>query len=123
MWAYHENVPIAVTAWEAALAAYDNVVSTSTGSADDVPPAILVETTSTANVQKVPAATSSQKYAGGNPLNRGEIETWVIELTNEERISAGLQPLRHDAAISNIARSHSENMARLRLMSHDMIPS
>ena len=120
MWAYHENVPIAVTAWEAALAAYDNVVSTSIGSADDVLPAIPVETTSTASVQKVPAATSSQKYAGGNPLNRGEIETWVIELTNEERISAGLQPFRHDAAISDIARSHSENMARLRLMRHDI---
>ena len=62
----------------------------------------------------------SQKYAGGSPLNRGEIEEWVIEFTNEERVSAGLQPLRHDAAISDIARSHSEDMARLGLLSHDI---
>ena len=120
MWAYHENVTIAVTAWEAALAAYENVVNTSTDLADDVLAAIPVETTSTASMQAEPAATSSQKYAGGNPLNREQIERWVIEFTNEERISAGLQPLRHDAAISDIARSHSENMARLGLLSHDI---
>ena len=120
MWAYHENVPIAVTAWEAALAAYDNVVNTSTDLADEVLPAIPVETTSTASVQAEPVAASSQKYAGRNPLNRGQIERWVIEFTNEERIGAGLQPLRHDAAISDIARSHSENMARLGLLSHDI---
>ena len=119
MWAYHENVPIAVTAWEAALAAYDNVVNTSTDLADDVLPAIPVEPPPTASVQAEPIATSSQKYAGGSPLNRGQIERWVIEFTNEERIGAGLQPLRHDAAISDIARSHSENMARLGLLSHD----
>lgn len=64
MWAYHENVPIAVTAWEAALAAYDNVVNTSTDLADDVLPAIQVETTSTVSVQAEPIATSSQKYCG-----------------------------------------------------------
>ena len=44
----------------------------------------------------------------------------MIEFTNEERVSAGLQPLRHDAAISDIARSHSEDMARLSRGSHDI---
>ena len=74
----------------------------------------------TRGVQDVLEATSSQKYVGGSPLNRGEIERWVIEFTNEERISAGLRPLHHDDAISDIARSHSENMARLGLLSHDI---
>ena len=74
----------------------------------------------TPGLQDALGATSSQKYAGGSPLNRGEIESWVIEFTNEERISVGPQPLRHDDAISEIARSHSENMARLDLLSHDI---
>ena len=120
MWAYHENVPIAVTAWHAASVAYDTVVSFSKEAASDATTAISEEIRSTPDVQETSRATNSQKYAGGSPLNRGEIEEWVIEFTNDERISAGLQPLRHDAAISDIARSHSENMASLGLMSHDI---
>ena len=120
MWAYHENVPIAVTAWQAASAAYDGVVSFSKEAASDASTTISEELRSSPDVQEASGATNSQKYAGGSPLNRGEIEKWVIEFTNEERISAGLQPLRHAAAISDIARSHSENMARLGLMSHDI---
>ena len=120
MWAYHENVSIAVTVWQAASAAYDSVASFSKEAASDATTAISEEIRSTPDVQEASRATDSQKYAGGSPLNRGEIEKWVIEFTNEERISAGLQPLRHDAAISDIARSHSESMARVGLMSHDI---
>ena len=120
MWAYHENVPIAVTAWQAASTAYGGVASFSKEAASDATTAISEEIRSTPDVQEVSRATKPQKYAGGSPLNRGEIEKWVIEFTNEERIRAGLQPLSHDAAISDIARSHSENMARLGLMSHDI---
>ena len=120
MWAYHEKVPIAVTAWQAASVAYDAVVSFSKEAASDATTAITEEIRSTPDTQEASRAANSQKYAGGSPLNRGEIEEWVIEFTNEERVGAGLQPLRHDAAISDIARSHSENMARLRFMSHDI---
>ena len=120
MWAYHENVPIAVTAWQAASAAYDSVASFSKETASDASTVISEEIRSTPDAQEASGETNSQKYAGGSPLNRGEIKKWVIEFTNEERISAGLQPLRHDAAISDIARSHSENMARLSLLSHDI---
>ncbi len=120
MWAYHEDVPIAVTAWQAASVAYDSVASLSKEVASDATTAISEEISSTPAVQEVSRATKPQKYAGGSPLNRGEIEEWVIEFTNEERVSAGLQPLLHDAAISDIARSHSEDMARLGLMSHDI---
>lgn len=140
MWAYHENVPIAVIAWQAASDAYDSMASFSKEAASDASTAISEEIRATPATQKAASDTStatseeitsdpeaqevsvvnSQKYAGGSPLNRGEIERWVIEFTNEERVSAGLQPLRHDAAISDIARSHSEDMARLGLMSHDI---
>lgn len=120
MWAYHENVPIAVTAWQIASSAYDSVTTFSKEAASDATTAISQEFESTPSVPEVSRATTPQKYVGGSALNRGEIEKWVIEFTNEERISAGLQPLRHDAAISDIARSHSENMARLSLLSHDI---
>ena len=120
MWAYHENVPIAVTAWQAASIAYSSVAGFSKEAASNATTAISEEIRSTPAVQEASRATNSQKYAGGSPLNRGEIEKWVIEFTNEERTNAGLQPLRHDAAISDIARSHSENMARLGFMSHDI---
>ena len=120
LWAYHENVPIAVTAWQTASDAYDSVASFSKEAASDASTAISEEIRSTPDVQDASRATNSQKYAGGSPLNRREIEKLVIEFTNEWRVSAGLQPLRHDAAISDIARSHSEDMARLGLMSHDI---
>ncbi len=120
MWAYHEDMPIAVNAWKAASAAYDKLASFSKDVASDAITAISEEIRSTPDAQEASQAANSPKYAGGSPLNRGEIEKWVIEFTNEERISAGLQPFRHDAAISDIARSHSENMARLGLLSHDI---
>ena len=140
MWAYHENVPIAVTVWRATSDASDSVASFAKEAADDATTAISENMGSSQVAQETDSHTSaatseeigatpkpqealvadSQKYAGGSPLNRGEIEKWVIEFTNEERVSAGLQPLRHDTAISDIARSHSEDMARLGLMSHDI---
>ena len=98
MWAYHENVPIAVTAWQATSTAYDSVASFSKEAASDASTAISEDINSSPDVQEASRATNPQKYAGGSPLNRGEIEKWVIEFTNEERISAGLQPLRHDVA-------------------------
>ena len=65
-------------------------------------------------------ATARYKHVGEGPLNHGEIEMWVIEFTNEERRARGLRPLRRDSAISDIARSHSENMVRLGFLSHDI---
>lgn len=142
MWAYHEDVPIAVTAWQAASTSYSSLSSFSKEAASDAATAISEEIRSTPDadarvagavqtatseairftpdVREASRATNSRKYVGGSPLNRGEIEEWVIKFTNEERISAGLQSLRHDAGISDIARSHSENMARLGRLSHDI---
>ena len=44
-------------------------------------------------------------------LTSGDIEAWVFEFTNAARAEAGLVPFEHDAAISTIARQHSESMA------------
>ena len=38
------------------------------------------------------------------------IEEWVIHLTNDERVKAGLRPFDHDPDISDIARKHSGQM-------------
>lgn len=47
-----------------------------------------------------------------------EIETWVVHYTNVERRNARLTPFVLDPAISDIARIHSENMARLDVFAH-----
>lgn len=120
MWAYNENVPVAVSAWQATSTAYDNLANMLADSANDMSTAMSESLRSTPAVQDESGATTSQKYAGGDPLDRAEIERWVIEFTNAERVNAGLRPLRHDTAISKIARPHSEDMARLSLLSHDI---
>ena len=120
MWGYHENVPLAVTAWQTTSVAYHKVMSFSKEAAIDATTAISEEIRSAPDTQEASRATNSQNYAGGSPLNREEIEEWVVEFTNDERISVGLQPLRHDDAISDIALSHSKSMARLGFMSHDI---
>ena len=50
------------------------------------------------------------KFPGDRPLDPASIEEWTVQFTNEERIKASLQPLKHDLAISDIARTHSEQM-------------
>ena len=51
-------------------------------------------------------------------LDPREIERWVIDFTNAERRKAGLSLFVEDAAISKIARMHSQNMARLDIFDH-----
>ena len=43
-------------------------------------------------------------------MDADDMERWIIEFTNRERTGAGLSPLSHDPAISDIARAHSTNM-------------
>lgn len=59
-----------------------------------------------------PQATIETRYPGGQPLRSSRIEYWILHYTNSEREAAGLRPLIHDPAISNIARGHSRNMTR-----------
>ena len=62
--------------------------------------------------------TSSLKHVGQQLLDPREIEIWVIYFTNAERRKAGLSPFVEDTEISNIARMHSQNMARLDIYDH-----
>ena len=62
--------------------------------------------------------TSSLKHVGQQLLDPREIERWVIDFTNAERRKAGLSLFGEDAAISKIARMHSQNMARLDMFDH-----
>ena len=64
------------------------------------------------------APTPSPKLVGDQLLDPLEIETWVFHYTNVERRNARLTPFVLDPAISNIARMHSQNMARLDAFSH-----
>ena len=59
----------------------------------------------------VPKPKDNLKQVGSMQLNADDIEEFVIEFTNKERVRAGLSEFVHDQAISTIARSHSKNMA------------
>lgn len=76
--------------------------------------------TSTPTSTDTPAPTSTPKptttavpngvFPGGSPLEAAQIEEWIIRFTNEERAKVGLRTFKHDPAISDIARRHSEQM-------------
>ena len=61
-----------------------------------------------------------QQYVGGTPLDLPTIEGLIVTLTNKEREAVGLGTLRHDPAISHIARAHSENMMRRGIFAHEI---
>ena len=60
-------------------------------------------------------AETTLRYPGEGPLSSGDVESWIVRFTNDERERAGLQPFVHDPAISTIARAHSEKMVRFGL--------
>lgn len=72
----------------------------------------------TATPRPTATPTPTPKFVGGGLLNPREIEKWVVHYTNVKRRKAGLSPFILDPAISDIARMHSENMARLDVYAH-----
>ena len=48
------------------------------------------------------------------------VEASVAQLTNFERTSRGLPPLRYDPAVADIARAHSDNMLEQDKLSHTL---
>lgn len=54
----------------------------------------------------------------GSQMKPDEIERRAFEQTNIVRIKNGLPPFAWDADICRMARTHSENMSRLRYFSH-----
>ncbi len=53
-------------------------------------------------------------------LDHRAIETAVVQLTNAERAKAGLDPLLHSERVSEIARTHSEDMALTGIYAHNI---
>ena len=78
----------------------------------DETPRLLVQSSVT-TIERT--ADPSLKYPGEGPLDRDDVESWVVRFTNDERERAGLRPFVHDPAISTIARAHSEKMVRFGL--------
>lgn len=72
----------------------------------------MVPTIQVSGTLPTPSKTPTLRYPGDSPLDMDEVESWVVHLTNQERDNAGLTPFIHDPAISQIARSHSENMVK-----------
>ena len=103
MWAYHENVPISVTAWQAASAAYDSLASFSKEAASDASTVISEEIRSTPHAQEALGETNSQKYAGGSPLNRGEEEIRSTPDAQEEIRSTPGRTRRRQHQLPTIA--------------------
>jgi uncharacterized protein YkwD len=56
------------------------------------------------------ASLEPDDYPGGGPLDAAKVEWWVVSFTNVERNKAGLNPLKRDTALSDVARQHSEQM-------------
>lgn len=50
--------------------------------------------------------------------DRGEIESLVVEYTNQERVEEGLETVDEDGAHVEVARGHSEDMARHGYVGH-----
>ncbi|SFG54118.1 CAP domain-containing protein [Sporolactobacillus nakayamae] len=74
-----------------------------------------------ANAEK-PAADNSSKPADNNQTSNSEMNAYeqkVVELTNQERTKAGLQPLKADnSTLSKMARAKSQDMSDKNYFDH-----
>ena len=73
-------------------------------------PAETAPLASTATPNPTPTPRPRRLFPGGGPIETAQIEEWILHFTNQERKEAGLRPFKHDPAISDIARKHSEAM-------------
>ena len=66
------------------------------------------------------AAFASAGGDDGKAFKHTPNEVKVFELTNAERKKEDAAPLKLNAELSKIARAHSENMARQKMMAHNL---
>lgn len=71
------------------------------------------------NVKKIPVKIQEQNQLGQPIINETELEKQIHSLTNQYRTQNGLKALSWDDKLSNIARSHSQDMASRDYFSHD----
>jgi uncharacterized protein YkwD len=57
-------------------------------------------------------------FTVANPRPRPDLEAQMLQLINQERAAAGLGPLRDDAELAEVARSHSRDMFARGYFSH-----
>jgi uncharacterized protein YkwD len=77
----------------------------------------------TLNLLTVPSEPESSEvvhlpYKVSNPEARPELEAQMLELVNQERAKAGLQPLAPDLELREVARLHSTDMFRRCYFAH-----
>ena len=49
-----------------------------------------------------------------------KLSVWIVHYTNEQRASAGVPQLKHDPELSEVARTHSQNMASRGKLLHEL---
>ena len=71
------------------------------------------------SVSEHPTISSALEYVThDHPRFNQEVAEYIVQFTNEERSSAGLNPLVHDPRISGIAKAHSDNMLSQGIQEH-----
>ena len=78
------------------------------------PIAIAIE-----DISEIPKKIQEKNLRDGQPvIDKAELERQVHQLTNQYRIQNGLGSLSWDDELSNVARSHSQDMASRNYFSH-----
>ena len=96
---------------------------TPTPTATPIVPTATPTHTPTPSPSPTPTPAPFEEHASGYqfivpPLVRDEMAAHIFTFTNAERARAGLAPLHHDPAISEIAHSHSQDMLDQQTLSH-----
>lgn len=72
-----------------------------------------------AQAPQQPAEQENEQQNQSQTQQLNEFEQQVVELTNQEREAQGLEPLKVDTELSNVAREKSRDMATSNYFSHD----
>ncbi|MBN3929882.1 CAP domain-containing protein [Streptomyces verrucosisporus] len=70
------------------------------------------------SVPSTPSSSAPSTSAPSSPAPAGDAEARVVELVNSERAKAGCAPLKVNEKLTEAARTHSQDMADHRNMSH-----
>ncbi|MCH7756948.1 MAG: CAP domain-containing protein [Thaumarchaeota archaeon] len=72
------------------------------------------------DISEIPKKTQEKNLINQKPIiDKTELERLVHQLTNQYRTENGLSPLLWDIELSNVAKSHSQDMASRNYFSHE----
>ncbi len=86
---------------------------------DQIPTLVELESIDTDDIKNVVVKIPEQNQLGQPIISKTELEKQIHSLTNQYRTQNGLMVLTWDDKLSNIARSHSQDMASRDYFSHD----